>query len=58
MDIKLTAEEATNVKVALVQLAKAPSTNEQAMAYLLNLSNKFTVKQEKKNGKRTEPKRD
>lgn len=41
MNVKLSAEEAQNVKVALMQLAKAQNTNEQAMFYLLNLSSKF-----------------
>ena len=47
MQIKLIKEECQNVKVALLSLAKSPQVNEDGMKMLLNLSDKFTVKEEK-----------
>jgi len=47
MQIKLIKEECQNVKVALLSLAKSPQVNEDGMKMLLNLSDKFVVKEEK-----------
>jgi len=43
MEVKLTPEDAQNVKVALLSLAKSPQVNEEGMKVLLILSDKFTT---------------
>ena len=45
MRIELNDQECQNVKVALLSLAKSPQVNEDGMKMLLNLSDKFTVKE-------------
>lgn len=47
MNVNLSQEECQNVKVALLSLAKQPSTNEQGMAMLLMLARKFEWVEEK-----------
>ena len=49
MKIEITEQEANNVKVALIQLAKSPQISEDGMKILLVLSDKFTVKEEVNN---------
>ena len=46
MQINLSKEECQNVKVALLSMAKSSQVNEIGMKMLLNLSDKFTVKEE------------
>lgn len=48
MTIELTEQEASNIKVALLQLAKSPQVNEEGMKVLLVLSDKFSVVEEPK----------
>jgi len=47
MRIELNDQECQNVKVALMSLAKSSQVNEEGMKMLLNLSDKFVVKEEK-----------
>jgi len=47
MNINLNDQECQNVKVALMSLAKSSQVNEDGMKMLLNLSDKFVVKEEK-----------
>jgi len=47
MNINLNDQECQNVKVALMSLAKSSQVNEEGMKMLLNLSDKFVVKEEK-----------
>lgn len=44
MHVELTAEEAKNVQVCLVRVAKLGDVPAPEMAYLLNLTNKFIEK--------------
>ena len=48
MDIKveLTENDAANVRIALLALAKSPNINENGMKTLLVLLDKFVVKEE------------
>lgn len=46
MDITLTEQEANNVYVALVTMAKQPGIDAPTMKYLLILSDKFMVKKD------------
>lgn len=50
MKIELKDDERHNIKIALISLAKQPATDENSMAYLLNLSRKFdeTIQEEAK----------
>ena len=43
---ELTPDECKNVRVALLSLAKSQQVNEEGMKMLLNLSDKFVVKEE------------
>ena len=47
MRIELSPDECKNVRVALLSLAKSSQVNEEGMKMLLNLSDKFVVKEEK-----------
>jgi len=46
MKIELSKDECKNVRVALLSLAKSSQVNEEGMKMLLNLSDKFVVKEE------------
>jgi len=46
MKVELTKEEASNVYVSLVSMAKSNQVDAIAMKILLNLSDKFAVKEE------------
>ena len=46
MRIELNDQECQNVKVALLSMAKSSQVNEDGMKMLLNLSDKFVVKEE------------
>jgi len=46
MKIELNDNECKNVKVALLSMAKSQQVNEEGMKMLLNLSDKFVVKEE------------
>ena len=43
MKVEVSKEEAGNIRLALMQLAKSPQVDEQAMKILLMLSEKFTL---------------
>ena len=47
MNINLNDQECQNVKTSLLSLAKSSQVNEEGMKMLLNLSDKFVVKEEK-----------
>lgn len=52
MIIELSPEECQNVRVAIRALIKSPQLDENAMKQLLVLSDKFVVKEEKKEEKK------